>query len=207
MHVVLIGATGRAGGAILTELTSRGHQVTGIARHADRLPDTVRKIADDLSDIDRLAASFDGADAIVSAYAPPPNEPDLLPPVTNRLMEAAHKAGVPRLAVVGGCGSLEYKPGVLVVDSDAWPQQFVPVARAHMQVLEALRSSHVNWTYFSPPISITPGERTGKFRLGTDALIKAADGSSSVSFEDYAVALVDELEYPAHERARFTIGY
>lgn len=207
MHVVLIGATGKAGGAVLAELSARGHQVTGVARNVAKLPDAVRKISDDLSDTGRLAALFNDADAIVSAYAPPADDPDLLLPVTNRLIEATHRSGVSRLVVVGGCGSLEYEPGLLVVDSDVWPEKFVPVARSHMKALEALRSSNINWTYFSPPASIASGERTGKFRLGTDELIKAADGSSRVSFEDYAVALVNELEHPAHERSRFTIGY
>lgn len=207
MHVVLIGATGRAGSTTLTELASRGHEVTGVARHAEKLPDTVKKVTDDLTDVGRIAEIIAGADAVVSAYAPPADDPDQLLTITERLIEAAGQAGVPRLMVVGGCGSLEYEPGLLVVDSDAWPEKFVPVARSHMKTLDALRASDINWTYFSPPISITPGERTGKFRLGTDVLIKAADGSSAISFEDYAVALVDELEQPAHERARFTIGY
>lgn len=207
MHVVLIGATGRAGSTTLTELVSRGHAVTGVARHAEKLPDTVKKVTDDLTDVGQITEIVAGADAVVSAYAPPADDPDQLLAVTERLVQAARQAGVPRLLVVGGCGSLEYEPGLLVVNSDAWPEKFVPVARSHMKTLDALRASDINWTYFSPPISITPGERTGKFRLGTDVLIKASDGSSSVSFEDYAVALVDELEQPAHERGRFTIGY
>lgn len=207
MHVVLIGATGRAGSTALAELITRGHTVTAVARHPEKLPETVTSIADDLSSTDRIDEIIAGADVVVSAYAPPSDDTDQLPAVTKRLIEAVSRTGVPRLLVVGGCGSLEWEPGVLVVESGHWPEQFVPIALSHMEALAALRGSHINWTYFSPPMGITPGERTGTFRLGTDELIKAEDGASTVSFEDYAIALVDELEQPAHERARFTIGY
>ena len=127
--------------------------------------------------------------------------------MTERAIAAVRKAGVPRLVVVGGCGSLEFSPGVTVLDSGHWPAQYVPIAKSHVKAFAALRASGINWTYFSCPMSIAPGERTGKFVLGGDRLIKNADGKSQVSFEDYAVALVDELEKPAHEHARFTIGY
>lgn len=207
MRIVLIGATGRVGSTALAELISRGHTVTGVTRHPEKLPQTVTAVGDDLTDTGLIAQIIAGADAVVSAYAPPADDPEMLPAVVQRLITAAEQAGVPRLLVVGGCGSLEYEPGVLVVDSDAWPEPFAPIARSHMKALGALRASGINWTYFSPPISIQPGERTGVFRLGRDALVKDEDGTSSVSFEDYAVALVDELEHPAHERSRFTIGY
>lgn len=93
-----------------------------------------------------------------------------------------------------------------MLESGHWPEHYVPVAISHMKALATLRASTINWTYFSPPMSITAGQRTGKFRLGGDQLLRDAQGNSSISFEDYAVALVDELEKPAHERSRFTIG-
>jgi putative NADH-flavin reductase len=220
MHVVLFAATGRAGRTILNELINRGHQVTAVARNLDKLPETlpqsVKRIRDDLSNVDRIAEIMSGADAVVSAYGPPSSDPrymsdisytDQLVTVTDRLIAAARKSQAPRLIVVGGAGSLEFSPGVTVLNSGYWPQHYVQIATSHTKAFAALKASNINWTYFSPPMLIQPGERTGKFRLGGDNLIKDAEGKSLVSFEDYAVALVDELEKPAHERSRFTIGY
>lgn len=220
MNIVLLAATGRAGRTILNELISRGHQVTAVARNLEKLPEqlpeSVRRVQDDLGCADRMAQIIAGADAVVSAFGPSSSDPrytsdqsytDQLVSLTERAIAAVRKARVPRLIVVGGCGSLEFSPGVTVLDSGHWPQQYVPIARSHVKAFAALRASDINWTYFSCPMSITPGERTGKFRLGGDDLVKDAQGKSRVSFEDYAVALVDELEMPAHERARFTIGY
>ena len=207
MKVVLYGATGRAGRPILSELLQRGHQVIAIARRPEGLPADVERVQDDLSDVERITAQIAGADAVVSAYAPPRHDTDQLVAVTQRLISATRQAAGPRLVVVGGCGSLEIAPGVTVLASGHWPEAYVPIAVSHTKAFAALRESGINWTYFSPPMFITPGERTGKFRLGGDSLIKDAEGKSRVSFEDYAIALVDELEKPAHERARFTIGY
>jgi putative NADH-flavin reductase len=220
MNLILYCATGRAGRCILDELISRGHQVTAVARSLDKLPeqlpDTVKRVRDDLSSVDRIAEIISGADAVVSAYGPPSGDPrftsditytDQLVSVTERLIAAVRKAGAPRLIVVGGCGSLEFSPGVTVLKSGHWPEHLVPIATSHMKAFAALRASDINWTYFSPPMLIEPGVRTGKFRLGGDSLIIDEQGNSRVSFEDYAVALVDELEKPAHERSRFTIGY
>jgi putative NADH-flavin reductase len=216
MNIVLYAASGRAGRCILDELVSRGHQVTAVARNPDKLPETVKRVRDDLSSAERIAEIISGADAVVSAYGPPRDDArftattdytDQIVDVTERLIAAVRKAAVPRLIVVGGAGSLEFSPGVTVLKSGHWPQPFVPIATSHMKAFAALRASDINWTYFSPPIQIEPGTRTGKFRLGGDSLIRDEQGKSRISFEDYAVALVDELEQPAHERSRFTIGY
>ena len=207
---------GRAGRCILNELVSRGHQVTAVARNPDKLPENVKRVRDDLSSVDRIAEIITGADAVVSAYGPPRDDPrffsttsytDQLVSVTERLIAAIRKAGVPRLIVVGGAGSLEFSPGVTVLQSGHWPERLIPIATSHMKAFAALRASEINWTYFSPPVLIEPGVRTGKFRLGGDSLITDEQGKSRVSFEDYAVALVDELEKPTYERSRFTIGY
>ncbi|MBJ6798804.1 NAD(P)-dependent oxidoreductase [Geomonas propionica] len=216
MKVVVLAATGQAGRTILSELISRGHQVTAVARTPDKLPNSINRVGDDLSSADRIAEIIAGADAVVSAFGPPKDDPrffsdvtytDQLASVTEREITAVRKAGVPRLIMVGGCGSLEFSPGVIVRDSGHWPEMLIPIATSHMKAFAALRSSDINWTYFSPPMLIEPGVRTGKFRLGGDSLITDEQGKSWVSFEDYAVALVDELEKPAHERSRFTIGY
>lgn len=216
MKIVLLAATGQAGRTILSELISRGHDVTAVARSPDQLPKSIHCVQDDLSNANRIAEIIAGADAVVSAYGPAKDDTryfsdvsytDQLTSVTGRVIDAVYKTQVPRLLVVGGCGSLEVSPGVSVLNSGHWPEQFVPIATSHMKAFAALRASEINWTYFSPPMLIAPGVRTGKFRLGGDQLITDEQGKSWVSFEDYAVALVDELERPAHERARFTIGY
>ena len=220
MKVALFAATGRAGSTILDELIRRGHEVTAVARNPDKLPeqlpDTVKRVRDDLSNVDRIAEIIAGADAVVSAYGTPRDDPrfttdvtytDMMVGVIERLIAAVRKAGAPRLIMVGGCGSLYFSPGVTVLESGHWPKDLIPIATSHMKAFAALRASDINWTYFSPPMLIEPGVRTGKFRLGGDNLIIDEQGNSRVSFEDYAVALVDELEKPAHERTRFTIGY
>lgn len=151
---------------------------------------------------------------MVSAYAPPRNDPAQLIAVTAREIEAVRKAGGPRLIVLGGAASLEVAPGVTALASGRLPQDWVPIATSHGKALALLKASEINWTYFSPAAFFEPGDRTGKFRLGRDSLIINEKGNraapfenSRISFEDYAVALVDELERPAHLRARFTIGY
>lgn len=220
MKVALLAATGRAGSTVLAELISRGHEVIAIARNIDKLPkdlpSTVTAVQDDLTDADRLADVIAGADAVVSAFGPSStderyttdqNFTDQLVGVTERAIAAVKKAGTPRLIVVGGAGSLWFSSGVTVLDSGYWPQPYVPIAKSHVKAFAALKASGINWTYFSPPMMITPGERTGKFKLGGDDIVKDAEGKNHISYEDYAVALVDELEKPAHERARFTIGY
>jgi hypothetical protein len=207
MNVVLYGATGRVGRRVLSELLARGHRVTAVCRHPVDLPEIVETKTDDLSDANRIAEIIRGADAVVSAYAAPREEREQMLGVTAREIEAVKKAGNPRLIVVGGAGSLEVRPGVTVLDSGTLPEAWKPSAAAHAKALKVLRDSDIPWTYFSPAFYFEPGERTGKFRLGGDSLVADENGNSRISMEDYAIALVDELEKPAHVRARFTIGY
>lgn len=207
MNVVLYGATGNSGSRILQELVSRGHKVTAVARNTSKLPSTVTAKQDDLSDVDTIASTIRGADAVISAYAPPQDDTDALLGATERQIAAVKKAGNIRLIVVGGAGSLEVAPGVTILASGHLPAAWVPIATSHEKALKLLQASDINWTYFSPAAYFEPGERTGKFRLGTDQLIMDSKGDSRISLEDYAIALVDELERPAYERGRFTIGY
>jgi putative NADH-flavin reductase len=207
VKVILIGATGNAGSRILKELESRGHDVTAVVRNPAKLPANVKSVRDDLSDVNRIAEIIAGADAAVSAYMPPPDNTDELIAVTQRQIEAIRKAGNPRLIVVGGAASLEIAPGVTLLASGHLPKEWVAIATSHAKAFELLKSSDIPWTYFSPAGFFEPGERTGKFRLGTNRLIVDDRGQSRISFEDYAVALVVELEHPAHVRSRFTIGY
>lgn len=214
MKIAVVAATGRGGSTALAELIRRGHDVVAIARDTSKfpgnLPSTVTVVKDDLSDIERLAAIIRGTDAVISAVGAPRDnagaDTDILVTTSAQVIEAVRKAGVPRLLVVGGCGSLWYKDGLKVVDSDVWPKFLVPIALSHMKLLTALKASAVNWTYISPPLMIDLGERTGHYRTGNDELVIDANGKSQISFEDYAIALVDELENPKHERARFSVG-
>jgi putative NADH-flavin reductase len=221
MKIVLYGATGRAGSRILTELLGRHHEVVAVVRNLDEDPDrlapndglTVQQ--GDLSSIEAIAEAIGGAQAVVSAYGPPPDKTDQLIDVTKREIAAVQQVSqqasspeyAPRLMVVGGAGSLEVAPGVTLESTKDFPAAWKPIAQAHEKGLKLLRESSIDWTYLSPSAFFEPGQRTGKFRLGQDELLTAADGKSSISMEDFAIALVDELEQPQHRRQRFTIGY
>jgi hypothetical protein len=209
MNVVVYGATGNSGSEIVKELLRRGHQVTGVARKIDSFQGQqgVTAKADDLSNVDVTAAIIKGADVVVSAYAPPADNTDALLDVTHRQIEAVKKAGASRLLVVGGAGLLEVAPGVTLIKSGHLPAEYLPIATSHEKALGVLRASDINWTYLSPAAFFVPGERTGKFRLGTKELIADAKGESKISFADYAIALVDEIERPMHERGSFSVGY
>ena len=209
MKVALYGATGKAGSRILKELVSRRHRVTAIVRDPARIPQpgpdvTVKR--DDLADPREIAAAINGAEAVISAYAPPQDDPDAIVGVTQRQINALNGSAV-RLIVVGGAGGLFVAPGVTLVDSGYLPEPVLPIATAHVKALEALRASKIDWTYLAPAAYFEPGERTGRFRLGKDELIANAQQESRVSMEDYAIALVYELEKPRHRRQRFSVGY
>jgi putative NADH-flavin reductase len=210
VKVALYGATGKSGSRILKELVSRGHRVTAIARDPAKLPQPgpgVLVKQDDLSDPKQIAAAVDGADAVISAYAPPQDHPDEIVGVTQRQVDALSQAPNARLIVVGGAGGLNVAPGVTVIDSGHLPEPYLPIAKAHLKALNVLRASTIDWTYLAPAAYFVPGERTGKFRLGKDELIANSAQESRISMEDYAVALVDELEKPRHRRQRFSVGY
>ena len=207
MNVVLYGATGNSGQRILKELTNRGHHVTAVARDTSKVPSTLKAVKDDLSSVEAIASIIAGADVVVSAYAPPQDNTDALLGVTERQIAAVKKAGRARLIVVGGAGLLEVAPGVTLIASGYLPEAYLPIAKSHEKALGILKASDINWTYFSPAGYFEAGDRTGKFRLGTTNLIANEKGDSRISFEDYAVALVDEIDTAAHERGQLSIGY
>jgi putative NADH-flavin reductase len=216
MRVVLYGATGMIGSRVLKELLSRGHTVTAVARDPSKLAaqKDLTVVKGDLLDADNIAKLAKGADVVVSSYAPPVGSQGPDPAKARQLVDAARaliagvrRAGAPRIIMVGGAGSLEVSPGLQLVDAPTFPDAYKPVALAHRDALYVLRDTDLNWTYFSPAMTIQPGQRTGKFRLGKDALVSDDQGKSSISAEDYAVALVDEVEQGRHTKQRFTIGY
>ena len=210
MKVALYGATGNSGSRILKELVSRGHQVIAIVRNPAKLPQPAPGVVikqDDLSDSKKIAAAINGAEAVISAYAPPQDDVDAIVGVTQRQVEALNHGSKVRLIVVGGAGGLNVAPGVTLIDSGYLPEPFLPIAKAHHKALNVLRASTIDWTYLAPAAYFEPGTLTGKFRLGTDELIANERQESRISMEDYAIALVDELEKPQHRRQRFSIGY
>ncbi len=202
MKIALIGASGQAGSRLLAELTRRGHQVTAIARHPDKIaagPGVTAKKGD-VFDKTGLVALIKGHDAAISAVHFTASDPKLL-------IEAVKAAGVKRYFVVGGAGSLEAAPGVRLMDTPQFPAAYKAEAAKGGEFLDLLRKEKdLEWTFLSPSAMVGPGERTGKFRLGKDHLL-TNDKGSSISWEDYAIAAADELEKPAHVRQRFTVGY
>jgi uncharacterized protein len=207
MKVVLYGASGMIGSRVLQELRSRGHQVTAVVRDPAKITATgVRVLKGDLTDPASVAQTAKGADAAISAYAPPKGEEPTLSAATHALLEGLQAAGVSRLIVVGGAGSLK-AGGVALVDGPGFPEAYRDIAMAHRDLLPILEASTLDWTCLSPAAMIEPGERTGKFRLGTADLVVNEKGESRISAEDYAVALVNELENPQHIRQQFTLAY
>ncbi|QCI68043.1 NAD(P)-dependent oxidoreductase [Phreatobacter stygius] len=203
MKVALIGASGNVGSRLVAELARRGHSVTAIARDPSRIAAAsgVTAVKADADSPEALARAIAGHDAVISSVHFTASDP-------NKLIAAVKAAGVPRYLVVGGAGSLEVAPGARLVDQPAFPAAHKSEALAGGAFLELLKAEPaLNWTFLSPSALFVAGERTGKFRLGTNQLLADAGGKSWISYEDYAVALVDELETPAHQRQRFTVGY
>ena len=202
MKIALIGATGRVGSRVATELISRGHEVTGIAMHIPpKLRPGLAVVVADATKPDVLAPCLAGHDAVISASRFVSSDADAL-------IAAVKMAGVKRLLVVGGAGSLEVAPGQQLMDTDGFPEAFKAEARAGSLFLQRLRAEpDLDWTFLSPSAEFTPGERTGRFRLGGDRLLRDSGGKSHVSMEDFAIAMADEVEQDAHRRQRFTVGY
>lgn len=203
MKVAVIGATGTVGSRLTKELVSRGHEVTGIARHPEKLEQSkgVKAVRGDVADEAALAKVLAGHDAVIHSVK-------FVNTDAGKVIAAVKRAGVRRLLVVGGAGSLEVAPGVALVDTPGFPAGYKAEALAGREFLKTFRGEHdLEWTFLSPSASFAPGQRTGTFRLGKDELLTGADGQSRISTEDFAIALVDELELPKHTRERFTVGY
>ncbi len=211
----LIGASGFVGSAILNELLSRGYNVEALVRNPEKItvdnPNlTVKKI--DVADEKALAEALKGYDAVISAYNPGWTNPNIYNDTLQnypRIVEAARAAGVKRLLMVGGAGTLFCAPGLRVVDSGVIPAEIMDgvksLGKFYLDILT--KENDIDWVFFSPAGALVEGTRTGKYRLGKDDLIVDNKGNSTISVADYAKAMVDELEAPAHHKERFTIGY
>lgn len=202
MKIALIGVTGRVGSRLATELLSRGHTVTGIVLHIPRdARPGLTVLQADATKPDSLAPRLEGHDAVISASRFVTSDADAL-------IAAVKTAGVKRLLVVGGAGSLEVAPGKALLDTDGFPEAFKAEAKAGARFLERLKAEpDLDWTFLSPSADFAPGKRTGHFRLGGDRLLTDDVGKSHISMEDFAIAMTDEVELPAHSRQRFTVGY
>ena len=213
MRIVLFGPSGTLGQRIAREALSRGHHVTGVARDpakAGTSHERMTFVQGEVRDAASVAHASNGADAIVSAVAPTGGQPfSMLSEAARALIQGARRAGVKRLITVGGAGSLLVPEGGRVMDRPTFPVAWKPFAQAHADALDVYRTEGrgLDWTYFSPADVIEPGERTGRYRTGDDDLVVDAEGHSRISAEDYAVALVDELERPVHVARRFTAAY
>lgn len=211
LKIALFGATGMVGSRIAAEAARRGHQVTALARNPARVPSGVANLEAreaDLLDAASVAAVARGHDVVASAYAPPQDQADVVVAASKALVEGVRAAGVKRLVVVGGAGSLEVAPGKQLVDTEGFPDAYKAVALAHREALAYYRTvSDLDWTFFAPAALIAPGERTGTFRTGADTLLADAAGNSRISAEDYAIAFVDELEQGRFVHQIATVAY
>jgi putative NADH-flavin reductase len=213
MRIALIGATGFIGSHVLNEALDRKHEVTAIVRRPERAPVRSGLIAKrgDVHDPDALAGLLAGHGAVISAFSAAKDAPDIYQSMVDGakgIIVATKKSGVERLLVVGGAGSLEIAPGRQVVEEPDFPEQWKAGSLGTRQFLHLLREEpDLEWTFLSPAQMIQPGERTGNFRLGDDQLLMDAEGQSRISLQDYAVAMIDELEEPRHSRRRFSVAY
>lgn len=213
--VVLIGATGFVGSAILNELVERGHEVTAVVRNVEKLPKNalVKPVKEDVGNEDAIAKLLEGKDAVISAYNPGWTNPNIAQETIvnyRHILAAAKKSGIGRLLIVGGAGTLFCAPGVRILETGVLPNEIMNgvVALGYVYLNMLSNEKELDWVFFSPAGTFDEkGERTGKFRLGKDDLVVDAEGNSHISVQDYAVAMVDELEKPAHHKERFTIGY
>jgi len=213
MRIAIIGASGSIGAFIRDEALARGHQVTAIVRHPEKITMRNPRLTVVKADIlkDKVDELVKGHDAVISAYNPGWSNPDIYNEQikgAKAIISGVKKSGVKRLLVVGGAGTLEVAPGVQLLDTASFPENIKGGVLATKETLHMLRKENeLEWTFLSPPASIAPGERTGHYRLGKDQLLKNKEGESKISTQDYAVAMLDELEHPQHIRERFTVAY
>jgi putative NADH-flavin reductase len=211
MRVAVFGGSGSIGRSIVKEALDRGHAVTAVARNPSRLDVRHERLSLATADVtrsDEVASAVDAHDAVVSAVGvTEKGRESFLIDAARGLIEGARRSGVKRVLVVGGAGSLRVRPGLELVDTADFPTAWRPAALAHREALGVYREiKDLDWTYLSPPAMLAKGARTGRYRLGSDDLLTDEEGQSRISIEDYAVALVDELERGAHKRERITVA-
>ncbi|MDG1581459.1 NAD(P)-dependent oxidoreductase [Pseudomonas sp. GOM6] len=213
MKIALIGATGFVGSALLEEALNRGHQVTALVRHPEKLPthERLSALRADVRDAAALTEQLRGHDAVLSAFNPGWEQADIREQFiagSQAIVAASKAAGVKRLLVVGGAGSLYVAPGLQLIDTPDFPAEYKEGAEGARQALNQLRDEQeLEWTFLSPAALLQPGPRTGQFRLGGEQLLMNGNAPGHISVADLAVALLDETEQPQHIRQRFTLAY
>ena len=213
MKIALIGATGYVGTPLLEELLQRGHQVTVLARNPGKLAPRkgLTVLAADAQEAAQVRQAVAGHDAVISAYNPGWTVPDIhdqFLKATRAIYAGVREAGVRRLLVVGGAGSLYVAPGLQLVDTPQFPAEYKQGALAAREALNLIRKEEtLDWTFLSPPILLVPGERTGQYRLGTEAPLMNGEQPGTLSVQDLAVAIVDEIEQSRHVKQRYTVAY
>jgi putative NADH-flavin reductase len=214
MKIALFAAGGNIGRRIASEAVNRGHEVVAVVRNparVDNLGGALKVVAGDATDARSVTVAGRGVAAILSAVGPAANgQPsDVLVEAARALVVGARLAGVKRLIVLGGAGSLEVSPGLQAVDAPQFPSLWKDNAVSQRRALEFYRAEagDLDWTYISPAAMIVSGERTGQYRIGFDQMLRDSKGESRISIEDYAVAMIDELENAAHVRKRITVAY
>lgn len=217
-NVVLIGATGFVGSAILNELIERSHKVTAIVRNLESAKvknPLIEYVVADATNPAELAQIAKGKDAVISAYNPgwanPRQYEDTLENYP-KIVEGAKQAGARRLLIVGGAGTLFVKPGLRLMDTGSLPEAWMPGVKSlgEFYLNTLTKEQDIDWIFLSPAANLgnlQPGTRTGKYRVGKDELLVDEKGDSFISVEDYAMAMVDELETPKHHKERFTVAY
>jgi putative NADH-flavin reductase len=212
MKITLYGASGMIGSRILDEALRRGHTVTAVVRDTAKIAarPNLTVVAGDATDAASVAATAAGSDIAISAYSPGHGDQDDLSRNAHALLDGLAKAGVGRVISVGGAGSLEVAPGKKLVDEPYFPDLYKARATAQGKALDVFRASAgapVAWTFVSPAAYISPGERTGTFRIGSDAFMTDANGESKISAEDYAIAIIDEAEKNTAPNKRISVAY
>lgn len=207
MKIGIIGATGKAGSLIVKEATGRGHEVTAIVRNAAKLTEEVAVLEKDVFDL--KAEDLQVFDVVVNAFGAPAGQEHLHVDAGRVLIEAMKGAPETRLVVVGGAGSLfvDEAQTVRLIETREFPKEYFPTASNQGKNLADLQDVNgIKWTFLSPGAFFNPeGKRTGSYQKGKDNLIVNSKGDSYVSYADYAIAVIDEIESPQHINERFTL--
>ncbi len=213
MKIIIFGARGDVGRRLVKEALMRGHQVTAVVRNESQIndiPSNVNSIIGNVLNEEGVADLMQGQDLAISALRPPDGQEELLVPLTQSILKGAGEAST-RAIIIGGAASLKVPNAnghTVLTAPDFLPEAVVPIATACQAQFELLQEQDdVDWTYLCPPAMLTPGERKGRYRIGSDTLVVDEDGNSAISMEDIAVAMLDEAENPKHQKQRFTVAY
>jgi putative NADH-flavin reductase len=213
MKIIIFGARGDVGRRLVKEAVMRGHQVTAVVRNESQINDIPSGVINVIGNVlteEGMASLMQGHDLAISALRPSDGQEELLVPLTRSILTGAEEAST-RAIIVGGAASLKVPNAnghTVLTAPNFLPEAVVPIATACQAQFELLQAQDdADWTYLCPPAMLTPGERKGHYRIGSDTLAVDEDGNSAISMEDFAVAMLDEAENPKHQKQRFTVAY